>query len=59
MIAATNIVSAIDAKGSPTTSTNIEYTMITNPIKANRPKYIDLIAKNDRFLFSSCFYDKF
>jgi len=33
MIAATNIVSAIDAKGSPTTSTNIEYTMITNSLK--------------------------
>ena len=47
MIAATNTVSATDAKGSPTTAINIEYIRIINPIKANKPKIIDLIANDD------------
>ena len=33
--AATNTVSATDASGSPITATNIEYTIIMNPIKEN------------------------
>ena len=47
IIAATNTVSAMDAKGSPTTATNIEYTRIINPIKANKPNIIDLLSNND------------
>ena len=42
--AAINTVSATDANGSPTTPINIEYTIIMNPIKANRPKTIGLIS---------------
>ena len=42
--AAINTVSATDARGSPITATNIEYTIIRNPINANRPKTIDLIS---------------
>ena len=38
IIAATNTVSATDANDSPTTATNIEYTMIINPIQANSHK---------------------
>ena len=47
IIAATNTVSAIDAKGSPTTAINIEYTRMINPINANNPKIIDLKFINE------------
>ena len=42
--AAINTVSATDANGSPITAVNIEYTIIMNPINANRPKTIDLTS---------------
>ena len=47
MIAATNIVSATHAKGSPTTPINIEYIIIINPINANSPKTMDLTSSLD------------
>src|ERR671913_2469054 len=47
MIAATNTVSAVDAKGSPTTPINIEYIIIINPINANSPKTMDLTSSLD------------
>lgn len=44
IITATKTVSAVDANGSLTIPTNIEYTRIINPIKANNPTTIDLIS---------------